>query len=126
MGAWGTRTFENDQALDWLDTFREQPTERLLISALLDPCSSGDSDPEGVIAAAEVVAHLIGKSPEVPHEELVDLPQIEFDPEALPRLATVAIDRVRESWLHDSWAETDTYDQWIDELSDLRDRLEPN
>ena len=126
MGAWGTRTFENDQAMDWLDSFRGEPTEQTLIAALLDPCESEYSNPEGVVAAAEVVASLIGKPAPVPHEELADLPPVEFDREALPRLAVVAIDRVCESWLNDSWAETDTYDQWVEEVSALRSRLAPN
>lgn len=27
MGAWGIKTFENDGALDWLDGFRDAPSE---------------------------------------------------------------------------------------------------
>lgn len=112
--------------MDWLDSFRADPTEKTLISALLDPCTSGDSDPEAVIASAEVVATIIGRPALVPHEELAELPQVELDREALLRLAAVAIDRVKESWLHDSWAETELYDQWVEGLSELRKRLAPN
>lgn len=123
MGAWGTRSFENDQAMDWLDSFREDPSEKLIDVTLSDPCDSADSDPEGVIAAGEMVAYLCGIPPKVPHEELEGLPRIAISP-SLRSDAAHALDRVlSNSWLRSSWEETELLDAWTAEIGDLQRRL---
>ncbi|WP_138085326.1 DUF4259 domain-containing protein [Phragmitibacter flavus] len=123
MGAWGTRSFENDQAMDWLDGFRDAPSERFITATLSDPCDSADSDPEGAIAAGEVVSYLCGIPPEVPHDELKGLPWISISP-FLRRDAARALNRVmNSSWLRSSWEETELLDAWIAEITDLQRRL---
>lgn len=123
MGAWGTRAFENDQAMDWLDSFRDNPTERLIAETLADPCDHANSDPEGVIAAGEVVAFLCGAPPDLPHDELDGLPQIAIS-SALRLDASDALARVLNgSWLRKSWEETELLDSWLAEIADLQQRL---
>jgi len=123
MGAWGTRTFENDQAMDWLDSFRDDPSERLIAETLADPCDHADSDPEGVIAAGEVVAFLCRAPSDVFHDELHGLPQIPIS-SSLRRDASDALVRVlTASWLRKSWEETALLDSWLAEIADLQQRL---
>jgi hypothetical protein len=123
MGAWGTKSFENDQAMDWLDSFRGNPTEGLIADTLSDPCDSAHSDPEGVVAAGEMVAYLCGIPSEVPYEELDGVPRIAISP-SLRIEASTALDRVlKGSWLRSSWEETELLDAWISEITDLQRRL---
>jgi Domain of unknown function (DUF4259) len=75
MGTWGSDSFENDYALDWIAGFCDAPCNELVLSALsrvaemdffddlkAPECSVG-------IAAAEVVAALKGvPSPNLPAE----------------------------------------------------------
>ncbi len=109
--------------MDWLDSFREDPSERLLTVTLSDPCDSADSDPEGVIAAGEVVAYLCGIPPRVPHQEMEGVPLIAISP-SLRIDAALALDRVLSgSWLRKSWQETELLDAWVAEITDLQQRL---
>ena len=66
MGAWGHTTFENDDALDWWETFRDRPTRDMLERTFVFISEAGNDEfieaPEcgAAIAAAEIVAALRG------------------------------------------------------------------
>lgn len=72
MGCWGTGTFDNDHAADWVWTLEESEGLGAVAEALLS--APGDTDFEAdeaseSLAAAEVVAALLGKpSAELPVE----------------------------------------------------------
>ncbi len=129
MGAWGPGNFENDHALDWLSNFLggedEGPIYEALDVAVDQPDFDLDtSSSEAALAAAEVVAAMIGKpSPEAP-EELVGwargLEGAEIDPE-LTDLAARAVRRIRDhSELREHW---DDEPAWLAAVDDLLGRL---
>lgn len=66
MGAWGSGSFENDDALDWLTDFCDDPDKGLIADALTTVAEMDDSEyleaPDCcvAIAAAEIVAALKG------------------------------------------------------------------
>lgn len=129
MGAWGTGNFENDKALDWLSNFLggedEGPIYEALDVAVDEPdYDLGGSSSEEGLAAAEVVAAMIGKpSPDAP-EELVGwargLEGAEVDPELID-LATRAARRIRDhSELRELW---DDDPAWLAAVDNLLARL---
>ena len=74
MGAWGTGSFENDAALDWLPELEEADGPDVLDRTLRRVTEAGDDYLEvdegaAAIAAAEVVAALLGApAPDLPDE----------------------------------------------------------
>ena len=134
-------TFEDDAALDWLSQFLEEPNEDMLIETFSNnpvPVKPGflgrllgkkdelvEKEWEGadVLAAAEVVACLLGRPSQSNPDELRTLPRFKI------ALATVnkairAIDQVLEdSNLKLSWEESENYQTWIFSVQDIRNRI---
>src|SRR5258708_2687967 len=101
MGAWGSDSFENDDALDWLDDFCDAPEQALILNTLstvvevdaseyleAPNCSVG-------IAAAEVVAALMSApNANLPDDKRICLSNLEIKAEpSLVAVALKAIDR---------------------------------
>jgi hypothetical protein len=130
MGAWGTGTFENDDASDWLFALEGTTDHALLESAL-----RAAATPQGyleaptcceALAAAEVVASLRGwPSSALPPEVSQWVSAHRGAPApALTALATQAIDRIeRDSELRDLWADSDENSDWLRAIAELRRRL---
>ncbi len=131
MGAWGTGTFDNDDAADWV--------YELLGSADLTPAREAlaapmDSDgwleiPEGaraVAAAATVAAGFDGDVRGLP-DEVVEW--LEYHPDASTladaRLAIDSLERVAsvESELREVWLEAPNGPAWVEEIARLAYRL---
>ena len=131
MGAWGTGTFDNDDAADWAD--------ELLGSADLTPAREAlaatlDSDgwleiPEGaraVAAAAAVAASFDGDVRGLP-DEVVEW--LEYHPDAGTladaRLAIDALERIAsvDSELREVWLEATNGPAWVEEIARLAYRL---
>ena len=129
MGAWGTGSFENDDAADWvagLDAITPEELTRILAHAADDPEYLEGPAASVAVAAAEVVAALrrsgadgtqakirdwVGKHPQAFTEEL-------------QAVAIRAVDRVRRnSELKDLWMEADGLNEWIAGLLELQGRL---
>ena len=139
MGAWGTDSFANDEALDFLNDLVEADDDTPLYEALANVAEADVSDYLGAtassvaLAAAEVIAALAGApSPKTPEElqnwlalqpgdvakDLVD---------AHSEYANAVINRVKvSSELAELWAESDHNDAWHAEVDDLRRRLRKN
>lgn len=141
MGAWGIKHFENDGALDWLADFMEAPSESKLLDAFSTKPTTiqpgllgellgrkpealpGELDGEEVLAAAEVVATILGRPDSENPGKLDNLPQFQLDSNT-PKRAVAAIDEMMEnSNLKDCWEETDDFTSWRAEVDDLRSRL---
>ena len=129
MGAWGTGSFENDDAADWAYELEESDGSDLL-EATLDAVDS-DEFPEApdcstALAAAEVVAALRGAASEALPPEIiawVDANSLEVDSD-LHAKALMAIHRIEtESELKELWEEADELDSWLASLEDLKGRL---
>ena len=129
MGGWGTGSFENDDATNWLANLAAiGPADlaRIFSQAADDPAYLEAPAASVVVAAAEVVAALNGSpAPVLPpaiNEWLKKYPRIST-PE-LNALAVRALERVRRnSELKDLWLEADGLNDWTAAIRDLQTRL---
>ena len=132
MGAWATDSFANDDALDWLQDFVEQPAIEMLRDTLehVTALDAGEyleaPDCGEAIAAAEIVAALSGKpSTKLPDDLKTWLATDHgLNTTALRAIALAAIERITEnSELQELWDESDSNAEWPAEMSDLARRL---
>ena len=135
MGAWGTGSFENDAAHDWLVDFSDMPhistvKDALSVVAATKPADYVETDECGAaIAAAEIIAALKGSpNPDMPDDFMQDvfLPWAEnaaFAP-SLTDLALRALARLRyNAEMEDGWLHKKTRQAWHTALQDLEARL---
>lgn len=141
MGAWGIKTFENDQAMDWLGDFLEAPSEKLILDTfspqptVIQPgfigklmgkkaeSYPGELGGDQVLAAAEVVASIMGRPSANNPDELKRLPSISLSPATVTKALSAIDEIMKESNLKDCWEETDDFQAWKTEVEDLRTRL---
>ena len=131
MGAWGTGTFDNDDAADWAYELLQSADLRPAREAL---AATMDSDgwleiPEGacaVAAASVVAAGFDGDVSGLP-DEVVEW--LEYHPDAGTladaRLAIDALERVAsiDSELREVWLEAANGPAWVEEIARLVYRL---
>jgi hypothetical protein len=129
MGAWGPRSFENDNAMDWLGELADTGDLTPIESALDLPPASADyvegPECEAAVAAAEVVAALDGRPGDDLPEEVVNFSR--GRPPPTPELLTSAKTAIRrvldESELLDIWKESEEFESWRASMADLQNRL---
>jgi hypothetical protein len=129
VGGWGTGSFENDDATNWLANLAALgPADlaRIFTQAADDPAYLEAPAASVVVAAAEVVAALNGSpapaAPPAIDKWLKKYPRIST-PE-LNTLAVRALERVRRnSELKDLWHEADGLNDWTSAIRDLQARL---
>lgn len=128
MGAWEMGSFDNDDAMDWVGDFTDEPTANLIEKTLKAVTDSGDEyleEPQGsrAIAAAEVVATLKGASHSaLPKglQECLTNSQISITPD-LVAVAIEAVERVKtDSELEEIW---EGAPKWLAAIDDLESRL---
>lgn len=131
MGAWGISAFENDDALDWLGEFCDDPGEDALEDAFAFVNEIGEEyleapDSENALIAAEVVAYLKNSpSPDLPEHSKECLDSLQIKPgDELISDAAKAVERVKsDSELKELWEETDDFQEWNKVVDDLIGRL---
>lgn len=131
MGAWGTGTFDNDDAADWAYELVESADlapARAALAATMD--SDGWLEiPEGAraVAAASVVAAGFDGDVRGLPDEVVEW--LEYHPDAGTladaRLAIDALERVAslDSELREVWLEAANGPAWVEEMARLAYRL---
>lgn len=131
MGAWGTGSFENDDALDWVFELEKERNFQFLADAFETVLDQKDTyleapDCSVAICAAEVTAGLLGNPADDLPEEVLAWMDGKPDPSsALVKLAKNALNVIlKNSELKELWEETDDYDEWREMVLDLHDRLE--
>lgn len=131
MGTWGTGSFDNDSAMDWLMDFAEEPSVMKILSAfnlVVNEAGYADSlDSEEAVVAAEVVALLSGiNTPDFPEEYIENVNNAEISiSEELIRKALSSIEIIiKQSELKELWEESEDFPDWIDHMNTLRRRLE--
>jgi hypothetical protein len=127
VGTWGTGSFENDDAKDWLaelGTIAPEDLTQIFVQAADNPSYLDAPAASIVVAAAEVLAlhsSANGVPPEIAKWAAKN-PQP--SPPELKALAVRALDRVRRnSELKDLWLEADGLNDWIAAIQDLQTRL---
>jgi hypothetical protein len=128
MGAWGSGSFENDDAADWLaklDTITFDDLTKIFGQAADDPAYFEAPAASVVVAAAEVVAALNGSpAREVPQEIVKWMMNRPAPTPEVKALALRALDRVRKnSELKDLWLEADGLNDWTAAIQDLQTRV---
>jgi hypothetical protein len=138
MGFWGSGSFDNDAAMDWLGELERELRLSFVQDALREAIADDDQDFEPSwkeaqgIAAAEVVAALCGKPNSrlpVEHWVLHNLGEEGISIECL-QLARAAVEAIGSqngrTRANEPWSQT--YEQWNNEwlatLSDLIERLQ--
>lgn len=129
-GAWGSSSFENDDALDWVGNCADGRAGAS-VSAAFAAVLTGDyvqaPDGSAAVAAAEVVAAAVGKPPSDPPTELAACAQ-RLPTEDIRKLAAIArqaLSRIldpKRSELSQLWAEAMS-ETWRREMADLEARL---
>jgi len=123
-------TFENDDALDWVYLLEKTQDMSILedtLSLVLDSEEYLEaSDCCTALAAAEVVAALNGSPSSYLPDEVTQWVTGKGEPEpALLSRAKRAIEAVLQaSELKELWKETDEYEDWLEEVEGLLERLE--
>lgn len=130
MGAWGHKSFENDDAVDFVATVGEvgspEPVvEALVIAEEAEPNELDAPQASEAIAAAEIVAAMLGKPAEDFPDGLEDFLAGAAPPTpAFIKLAIKATKRVlADSELKELWDEGDGGDQWRADVEGLLARL---
>jgi hypothetical protein len=128
MEAWGTGSFENDDAADWLaelGTIAPDDMAQIFLQAAENPGYLEVPASSVVVAAAEVIAALNGSpAEEVPPEIVKWTTNRQASTQELKALALRALERVRKnSELKDLWLEADGLNDWIAAIQDLQTRV---
>jgi hypothetical protein len=128
MGAWGSGSFENDDAAAWLaelSTITPDDLTKIFGQAGDDPAYFEAPAASVVVAAAEVVAALNGAPSKGTPAEIVKWTTNRHAPTPeLKALALRALDRVRRnSELKDLWLEADGLNEWTAAIQDLQTRV---
>ena len=129
-GAWGAGSFDNDDALDWVQSCTESKSATLIGAALhaaVKPGALDASEGAAAVAAAELVASARGKPGKSVPKELSDWLQRQPKQEIarLSSTARKALARVKDpgaSELRQLWKESDDK-QWVTVIDELDKRL---
>ncbi|WP_170172504.1 DUF4259 domain-containing protein [Hymenobacter rigui] len=129
MGTWDYHNFDNDDAADFAENFRQDPNEAILYEALATAAETEDSleIPEAAeaLAAAEIVAAILGHpATDFLPGLLLAVNGMEVDDD-LADLAVEAVEAVvRKSELQEEWANSPDYPKWQQQQQDLLARLQ--
>ena len=127
MGAWGTGSFENDEAVGWvagLDAITLDELMRLLGRAADDSGYLEAAPARIAVAAGEVVAALNGSAAAGAPAGIVAWERGCACTPELKAAALRALDRVRRSSeLKDLWMEADGLNEWSGAVRELQERL---
>ncbi|MFC5650660.1 DUF4259 domain-containing protein [Paenibacillus solisilvae] len=132
MAAWGTKTFDNDDTMDWMGEFLEARSLGFLNETLSSVAEEQEvyiEEPYGssALAAAEVVAALRG-NPNGPLPEELAEALVNFKPkkvsDTVAALAGKALTRLLDnSELKELWEESEDYEAWTSNVQQLLKKL---
>jgi hypothetical protein len=129
MPGWGTGSFENEDAQNFLGALQAKEPEdlkQILVRAADGSDYLNPSESSVVVVAAEIVATANGKPPETTPPQISGwVGRIDGAPSSeMTDLARRAIERVRtNSELKDLWLEAEGLNEWSAALRDLEQRL---
>lgn len=127
MGAWGIKSFENDDASDWLYDLEESDDLSVIQKALqLDNAYIEAPECCNALAAAEVVLALLGKPrPGIPENAMEWVNKNPIDPSLIVPSAIDAVSLVLSgnSELNELWAETDEHTLWQEDVKEILRKL---
>jgi hypothetical protein len=132
MGAWGTKPFEDDETLDWLDDLMEQRKPGEFLKECLDLEGIDYLEHQqcaGVLGTAVILDALVNGAredlPDAAREWVEENRKLAVKP--LVPMAIAGLDRLLadDSELHELWRENDKlYPEWKSRITRVRDRLQ--
>lgn len=130
-GAWGYKSFENDDALDWVENFLKRGGQSAVQRTIASVAKGNDylEAPQAcyAIAACEVLAAAQGRpSPDIPKDVLAiarKLPSKASD--SVRKDARDALDRIlTKSELSELWKDAkENFEKWKKSVEDLKARV---
>ena len=130
MGAWGYKSFENDDALDWVYELEGSDNLASIEAALDEAGAEYIEAPEAcnILAAAELVVALLGKPRlELPADVSEWLSNNKSLDASYLKVKTVnAVQAVlsEQSELNELWQDSEEYQAWRDDVEALRAAVE--
>jgi hypothetical protein len=128
MGAFGFRPFENDSALDWLESFKQKKSIKKLVKFIEERLLKDDEQFEEFIAAAELISALSGHpsfdiDPDI--EEWADKQRKKgADLSSLPIRTVERLENIStKSSLSSLWSESSDFALWKESIEELISRL---
>ena len=128
MAGWGSGSFDNEDAQEWLKQLPQLTTDDLqqVLSRVDDETYLEAPESGVIVAVAEAIATLKGAPPEAAPQVITGW-ATKIKPESLADLAALAfraVQRVRtNSELKDLWLEADGLNDWSANLRNLEKRL---
>ena len=131
-GAWGYESFENDDALDWVENFLKRggqsAVEKTIASVAKGRGYLQASDGCYAIAACEVLAAAQGRpSTDLPKDVAALAKKLSSKPsDAVRKDARDALDRIlgKESELSELWKDAkESFEKWKKLIEDLKSRV---
>jgi len=131
-GAWGYKSFENDDALDWVENFLKLGGQSAVEKTLANVAKGRGylEAPEGcyAIAACEVLAAVQGRaSADLPKDVAALAKKLSSKPsDSVRKYARDALDRIlgNDSGLRELWKDAgENFDKWRKTVEDLKSRV---
>lgn len=135
MGSWGSGTFENDKAQDWLWDLDEAEDPAGFLRAAIEAVQLGAKPSYdasiGVLSLAELIATQRGRRPGYLPDIALGL--LGEERPVADAIAAIDVDSVRnalrqveaDSEMRDTAAESGMLDEWLGRIDDVRARLRP-
>jgi hypothetical protein len=130
MGTWGAGSFENDDALDWLDELLETNDASLIEETLKFVLDQGDEyleAPEAsrAVAAVQIIAAANNAAcPDLPEDAKLWIRLHPIKSKSVIQLASRVLHRIKtSSELKELWEESDYFLEWTKVINDLEMRL---
>ncbi len=130
MGAWGIKTFENDDASDWIYDLEDTSDLSFIEATLKLPQDEYLESPDGcnILAAAEVILALQGKPRDGFPESAANwvASNTSLDTTSLTSLAVSSLEKVlsEESELKELWEETENFEEWKNDVLSIKATLQ--
>jgi len=136
MGAWGFKTFENDYALDWVDSLICQNKKDMVIRALKEIELNNEyiEGPEcsEALCAIELISSIKSEDSSNLTEELLEwinekrgllMKSITFSQSEIDLAISTLQKIINDSELKELWQESDNYQEWISYQLNLERKL---
>jgi hypothetical protein len=127
LGAWGTGSFENDDAVAWVAGLGAVTAEELMgiLARAADDPEYLEAGPARIaVAAGEVVAALNGFGAEGAPAGILEWAGKHVGSSELNAVAGRALERVRRnSEVKDLWMEADGLNEWVAVMRELQGRV---
>jgi hypothetical protein len=128
MGSWGVNFYENDDALDWLEEAKEEGSSFILktLKNILEADYLEAPECVNALAAAEVIATVKGNPVDcLPSDIKEGILESDYSfSKKDAETALKALEKIlKDSELKELWEETESFQDWLLSLDDLKKRL---